>query len=116
MAQLVLDETGLLPHANAGAISKDELAMLREVSPSQGMMLESVNPMLDCNRGSPDKEPQRRIQTLEDAGSLSIPFTTGVLVGIGESREDRIDTIKVIADLHNKYGHCLLYTSDAADE
>ena len=105
MAQLVLDETGLLPHANAGAISKDELAMLREVSPSQGMMLESVNPMLDCHRGSPDKEPQRRIQTLEDAGSLSIPFTTGVLVGIGESREDRIDTIKVIADLHNKYGH-----------
>ena len=74
MAQLVLDETGLLPHANAGAISKDELAMLREVSPSQGMMLESVNPMLDCHRGSPDKEPQRRIQTLEDAGSLSIPF------------------------------------------
>ncbi len=105
MAQLVLDETGLLPHANAGAISRDELAMLREVSPSQGMMIESLNPNLDCHRGAPDKEPDRRLQTLLDAGDLSIPFTTGLLVGIGESREDRIQTIKAIAELHNQFGH-----------
>jgi FO synthase len=105
MAQLVIDETGLLPHANAGAISKEELSLLREVSPSQGMMLESLNPDLDCHRGSPDKDPQRRLQTLEDAGDLSIPFTTGLLVGIGETREDRVNTIKAIADIHERHGH-----------
>ena len=105
MAQLVIDETGLLPHANAGAISKAELSMLREVSPSQGMMIESLNADLDCHRGAPDKDPERRLQTLTDAGDLSIPFTTGLLVGIGESRDDRIETIKAIADLHKEFGH-----------
>ena len=105
MAQLVIDETGLLPHANAGAISKTELSMLREVSPSQGMMIESLNADLDCHRGAPDKDPERRLQTLTDAGELSIPFTTGLLVGIGESRDDRIETIKAIAGLHNEFGH-----------
>ena len=105
MAQLVIDETGLLPHANAGAISKEELSMLREVSPSQGMMIESLNADLDCHRGAPDKDPNRRLQTLADAGDLSIPFTTGLLVGIGESRDDRIETIQAIADLHNEFGH-----------
>ena len=105
MAQLVIDETGLLPHANAGAISREELSILREVSPSQGMMLESLNSDLDCHRGSPDKEPLRRLQTLEDAGELCIPFTTGLLVGIGETREDRINTIKAIADIHERHGH-----------
>ncbi|MFM8906910.1 MAG: 7,8-didemethyl-8-hydroxy-5-deazariboflavin synthase CofG, partial [Actinomycetota bacterium] len=86
MAKLVLDETGLLPHANAGALYKDELAMLRRVSPSQGMMVETLRDDLECHRGAPDKVPQRRLDTLEFAGELQIPFTTGILVGIGETR------------------------------
>ena len=105
MAALVLKETGLLPHANAGALYKDELALLRKVSPSQGMMIESLRDDLDCHRGAPDKEPQRRLDTLQWAGELNIPFTTGILVGIGETREDRIDALEAIADSHKKYGH-----------
>jgi FO synthase len=105
MCQLVLDETGLLPHANAGALFADELATLRRVAPSQGMMLESLNPDLDCHRGSPDKTPERRLGTLHAAGELSIPFTTGLLVGIGESRADRIATLEAIADAHGRSGH-----------
>jgi FO synthase len=105
MAALVLKETGLLPHANAGALYKDELAMLRKVSPSQGMMIESLRDDLDCHRGAPDKEPQRRLDTLQWAGELNIPFTTGILVGIGETREDRIDALEAIAASHEKYGH-----------
>ena len=105
MAALVLKETGLLPHANAGALYKDELALLRKVSPSQGMMIESLRADLDCHRGAPDKEPQRRLDTLQWAGELNIPFTTGILVGIGETREDRIDALEAIAASHKKYGH-----------
>ena len=105
MARLVLDETGLLPHANAGALFADELAQLRPVAPSQGMMLESLNPDLACHRGAPDKEPERRLATLEAAGELSIPFTTGILVGIGESRADRIDALEAIAASHARHGH-----------
>jgi len=105
MAALVLKETGLLPHANAGALYKDELAMLREVSPSQGMMLESLRDDLECHRGAPDKEPQRRLDTLQWAGELNIPFTTGILVGIGETRQDRLDALQAIAASHEKYGH-----------
>ena len=105
MAKLVVEETGLLPHANAGAISEEELSMLREVSPSQGMMLESLNPNLDCHQGSPDKEPRRRVETLRAAGELKIPFTTGLLIGIGESRQDRIDAIEAIANIHHEFGH-----------
>ena len=90
MAQLVLDETGLLPHANAGALPADQLAQLRKVSPSQGAMVESLRAELECHRGAPDKTPERRLATLEAAGELAIPFTTGILVGIGENREDRI--------------------------
>ena len=105
MAALVLKETGLLPHANAGALYKDELAMLREVSPSQGMMLESLRNDLECHRGAPDKEPQRRLDTLQWAGELNIPFTTGILVGIGETRQDRLDALQSIAASHEKYGH-----------
>ena len=74
MCRLVRDETGLLPHANPGAMTADELAALREVAPSQGMMLESLNPNLDCHRGSPDKEPARRLATLEAAGELADPL------------------------------------------
>ena len=105
MAKLVLDETGLLPHANAGALYRDELDMLRAVSPSQGMMVETLRDDLACHRGAPDKVPQRRLDTLEWAGELKIPFTTGILVGIGESREDRIAALEAIADSHRRHGH-----------
>jgi FO synthase len=105
MAQLVLDETGLLPHANAGAMYEDELAMLRTVSPSQGMMLESLRDDLDCHKSAPDKEPQRRINTLCLAGELNIPFTSGILCGIGETRQDRLDALLLIAAAHQRYGH-----------
>ncbi|MFM8871440.1 MAG: 7,8-didemethyl-8-hydroxy-5-deazariboflavin synthase CofG, partial [Actinomycetota bacterium] len=96
MAQLVVKETGLLPHANAGALYRDELAQLRTVSPSQGMMLESLRDDLSCHRGAPDKTPQRRLDTLDFAGQLKIQFTTGLLVGIGETRADRIDALNAI--------------------
>ena len=105
MAQLVLHETGLLPHANAGALYRDELQMLRSVSPSQGMMIETLRDDLECHRGAPDKVPQRRLDTLEWAGELQIPFTTGILVGIGETREDRIDALLAIAESHARHGH-----------
>ena len=105
MAQLVLQETGLLPHANAGALYRDELEMLRSVSPSQGMMLESLRDDLDCHKGAPDKQSQRRIDTLCHAGELQIPFTTGILVGIGEDRSDRIEALSLIAAAHQQYGH-----------
>ena len=68
-------------------------------------MLESLNPDLDCHRGSPDKVPERRLATLEAAGELAIPFTTGILVGIGESRQDRIEALEAIADAHRRHGH-----------
>ncbi len=105
MCRLVRDETGLLPHANPGAMTASELAALRDVSPSQGMMLESLNPQLDCHRGSPDKEPARRLATLEAAGELAIPYTTGILVGIGESLADRLAALEAIAANHARWGH-----------
>ena len=105
MAGLVLQETGMLPHANCGALRADELAILRPVSPSQGMMIESLNPGLECHRLAPDKEPARRLSTLEAAGELQIPFTTGILVGIGESRQDRIHAVLAIAASHERHGH-----------
>ena len=105
MCKLVVEETGLLPHANAGALTHGELAQLRPVSVSQGMMLESINPTLSCHRGAPDKAPARRLATLEAAGELSIPFTTGLLVGIGDSRQDRLDGLRAIAASHSRHGH-----------
>ncbi len=105
MAGLVLQETGMLPHANCGALRADELAVLRPVSPSQGMMIESLNAGLECHRLAPDKEPSRRLNTLDTAGELQIPFTTGILVGIGESRQDRIDALLAIAASHERHGH-----------
>src|SRR5699024_217219 len=102
MAALVRDETGLLPHANAGALFPEELEALRAVAPSQGMMLESLRPDLDAHRGSPDKIPSRRLATLDAAGELAIPFTTGILVGIGESRTDRIEALEAIARSHDR--------------
>src|SRR5437763_419238 len=105
MCRLVVEETGLLPHANAGALYESELAQLRPVSASQGMMLESLNPDLECHRGSPDKVPERRLATLDAAGQLNIPFTTGILVGIGESRADRVVALEAIAESHRRHGH-----------
>jgi FO synthase len=104
MCRLVLDETGLLPHANAGALSGDELARLRPVSVSQGMMVESLAE-LDAHRRAPDKTPARRLATLEAAGELAIPFTTGVLVGIGEDRADRLAALEAIAASWRRHGH-----------
>jgi FO synthase len=105
MCRLVIDETGLLPHANAGALFPEELAQLRPVTASQGMMIESLRPDLDAHRGSPDKEPGRRLATLEAAGELRIPFTTGILVGIGEDRADRVSALEAIAASHRLHGH-----------
>lgn len=104
MCQLVLDETGLLPHANAGALTAEELALLRPVAPSQGMMIESLAD-LGCHHGAPDKDPDRRLATLEAAGELNIAFTTGVLVGIGETAADRLEALEAIAGSHRRHGH-----------
>jgi FO synthase len=102
---LVRDETGLLPHANAGALGPADLGRLRAVSASQGMMVESLDPDLACHRGAPDKVPERRLATLAFAGQAAIPFTTGVLVGIGESRAARIQALTAIADSYRAFGH-----------
>ena len=105
MCRLVVEDTGLLPHANAGALAADELAALRAVAPSQGMMIETLVATLECHRGAPDKTPERRLATLEAAGELAIPFTTGVLVGIGETRADRVAALEAIAASHRRHGH-----------
>ncbi|MGC4252682.1 MAG: 5-amino-6-(D-ribitylamino)uracil--L-tyrosine 4-hydroxyphenyl transferase CofH [Sphingobium sp.] len=109
MAALVRDETGLLPHINAGVMNREEMAALRSVSVSQGLMLESISDRL-CQKGgahyrSPDKEPAARLETIRLAGELRIPFTTGILIGIGETREERIEALEAIRDLHRTYGH-----------
>jgi FO synthase len=101
----VLDQTGLLPHANAGALRREELAALRAVTASQGMMIESLRPDLPAHRGAPDKHPDRRLATLHAAGELAIPFTTGILVGIGETEADRVVALEAIAHAHRRYGH-----------
>ena len=103
--RLVGAETGLLAHSNAGALFADELAQLRKVAVSQGMMLESLSESLACHRVSPDKVPARRVATLEAAGRLQIAFTTGILVGIGETRADRLVALRAIAASHARYGH-----------
>jgi FO synthase len=102
--RLVTAETGLLAHSNAGALLADELARLRKVAVSQGMMVESLA-SLACHRVSPDKTPERRLSTLEAAGALEIAFTTGILVGIGESRADRLEALRAIAASHARHGH-----------
>ncbi|WP_299049980.1 bifunctional FO biosynthesis protein CofGH [uncultured Nocardioides sp.] len=102
---LVLAETGLLPHANAGALDAADLATLRRSSASQGMMIESLRPDLAAHRGAPDKVPARRLATLDAAGELAIPFTTGILVGIGETEADRVEALRAIAESHDAHGH-----------
>src|SRR5919205_1011056 len=92
-------ERGILPHTNLGALSRDELARLREVTASQGLMVESVRPDLVAHQGSPTKDPALRLQTVQDARHLRIPFTSGILVGIGETEEDRIASLEALAGL-----------------
>jgi FO synthase len=100
-------ERGMLPHTNLGVLSKGDLARLREVTASQGLMLESVDESLmeTVHAGSPTKHPEERLKTLEAAGELKIPFTTGILVGIGETFESRVESLEAIAKVHEEYGH-----------
>ena len=108
-ARLVLEETGLLPHLNPGVMSREELAVLRKVSVSQGIMLETASDRLSRRGGphfgSPDKLPAARLATIDAAGRESVPFTTGILIGIGESRRERIEALLAIRDLHERHGH-----------
>jgi FO synthase len=109
MSELVLNETGLLPHSNPGVMGADDLARLRESNVSLGLMLESVSPRLRHRGGAhwraPDKAPALRLRTIEDAGRLKIAFTTGILIGIGETLAERVDSLFAIAQLHERYGH-----------
>ncbi len=109
VAKLVLEETGLLPHLNPGVMSRSELSALRPVSASMGIMLETVSERLSAKGGphwaSPDKEPAARLETIELAGELRIPFTSGVLIGIGETRAERLDALEALAELHGRHGH-----------
>jgi FO synthase len=100
-------ERGLLPHTNLGVLASEDLARLREVTASQGLMLESVSERLmqTVHAGSPTKHPARRLETIRAAGELRIPFTSGILVGIGETPEERIASLQAIADVHAEYGH-----------
>ena len=110
MAIRVLEETGLLPHLNPGVLSWSELSRLKPVAPSMGMMLETTSRRLfetkgEAHYGSPDKDPVVRLRTLTDAGRLSVPFTTGLLVGIGETLPERADTIHAIRKSYKEFGH-----------
>ena len=98
-------ERGLLPHTNLGVLSREDLARLREVTASQGLMLESVNPDLVAHQGSPTKHPERRLETIRAAGELKIPFTSGILVGIGETEDERVAALEALAAVHEQYGH-----------
>jgi FO synthase len=109
MCELVLAETGLLPHVNPGVLTRADLELLRPVSASMGLMLETTSERLSAkggpHYGSPDKLPARRLETIQLAGELAIPFTTGILIGIGETREERLEALAAIRDLHLRYGH-----------
>ena len=100
-------ERGMLPHTNLGVLSKEDLARLREVTASQGLMLESVDERLmeTVHAGSPTKHPAARLATIEAAGELKIPFTSGILVGIGESEESRVKSLEALAEVHARHGH-----------
>jgi FO synthase len=109
MAALVLRETALLPHVNPGVMTADEVARLRAVSVSQGLMLESSAERLGYRGGphfgSPDKRPAVRLATIAAAGELAVPFTTGLLIGIGETRRERIEALLLLRDIHRRHGH-----------
>ena len=98
-------ERGLLPHTNLGALAADDLARLREVTASQGLMLESTRPGLLAHQGSPTKDPALRLETIRAAGELKIPFTSGILLGIGEEPGDRIAALEALAAVHAQHGH-----------
>jgi FO synthase len=98
-------ERGLLPHTNLGVLDRADLVRLREVTASQGLMLESINPDLVVHQGSPTKHPQRRLETIRAAGELRIPFTSGILVGIGETADERVAALEAIAEVHAEHGH-----------
>jgi 7,8-didemethyl-8-hydroxy-5-deazariboflavin synthase CofG subunit len=107
--KVVLEETGLLPHSNPGLMGKGDLKRLKESNVSLGLMLESVSARLMLPGGphfdAPDKKPALRLKTIAEAGGLKIPFTTGILIGIGENWEERIDSLFAIRELHQRYGH-----------
>jgi FO synthase len=109
MCELVLRETLLLPHPNPGLMSAEWIDRLAQVSPSMGLMLETTNRVLlrpgAAHDNAPDKDPALRLRTIEAAGRLGVPFTTGLLIGIGESIEDRVDTLLAIRKQHERYGH-----------
>jgi FO synthase len=100
-------ERGMLPHTNIGVLDHDDLSRLREVTASQGLMLESVSERLmeTVHAGSPTKHPAKRLATIEAAGELKIPFTSGILVGIGETQREQVESLEALAELHGKYGH-----------
>src|SRR5215210_5135407 len=109
VCRLVLEETGLLPHANPGVLSEEEIRALRKVSVSQGIMVEQTSERLlgreMAHWASPDKVPAQRLETLDAAGRLRVPFTTGLLIGIGETAEERVDTLLAIREQHERHGH-----------
>jgi FO synthase len=109
VADLVRRETGLLPHTNPGVMTADEIAALRRVSVSQGIMLESVAARLSerggPHFGSPDKRPAARLETIRLAGELQVPFTSGILIGIGETRLERVESLLALRASHHRYGH-----------
>ncbi len=109
MCELVHKETGLLPHANPGVMTRNDIAALREVNASMGIMLENVSDRLlrpgEAHHRCPDKLPKRRLATLEYAGRMRVPFTTGILIGIGETLEERVDSLFAIKEVHRRYGH-----------
>ncbi|MFQ5920468.1 MAG: 7,8-didemethyl-8-hydroxy-5-deazariboflavin synthase CofG [Nitrososphaerales archaeon] len=109
MGELVLRKTGLIPHTNQGNMTKKEMLQLRQSNPSLGMMLENASERL-CSTGmphelAPGKSPRARLKTIEDAGKLKIPFTTGLLLGIGETPSEVVDSLLVIREMHERYGH-----------
>jgi FO synthase len=108
-ATRVLNETGLLPHINAGNLTRDEMLALREISPSMGIMLESGSERL-CEKGmphygSPDKVPSLRMKTLILSGELSVPFTSGILIGIGETKKERIESLLMLREISERFGN-----------
>ncbi|HXU37120.1 MAG TPA: 7,8-didemethyl-8-hydroxy-5-deazariboflavin synthase CofG [Blastocatellia bacterium] len=109
MCERVLNETGLLPHANPGLMGRKDLETLRRSNPSMGLMLESTSDRLTlpgmAHDNAPDKPPSLRLKTIEEAGRLKIPFTTGILIGIGETLDERVDALFAIRRLHERYGH-----------
>jgi FO synthase len=109
MCELVLSETALLPHVNPGVMTREDVALLRPVSASMGLMLETTSLRLSerggPHFGSPDKLPEARLETIRLAGELAVPFTTGILIGIGETRDERVDALQAVAALHERYGH-----------